>query len=748
MKSSLGNHRIVLLLGLCMSFVLPTRADAAELYVAVDGRDTNSATRVAPLRTIQRAADLAQPGDTITVRAGVYRERISPPRGGESDTKRIVYQAASGEKVEIRGSEIVKHWEKVQGDTWKVILPNTMFGDFNPYRDLLHGDWYTSLGRQNHTGSVYLNGIWLMESAALNQVLEPVKQEQLWYAMVDGASSQDYLLNVAWLQANHGTGKILADRVADRHGSQSATCSEGGQCIGFIKDGDWVRYDAVHFGDRSESVEIRAASASGGGDVELHLGKPDGELLGTCAVSDTGDWQKWASFTVQIKPTSGIQSLCTVFKPHSSRTGSTTIWAQFKGVDPNSQQVEINVRRTVFYPDKTGINYITVRGFTMCNAATPWAPPTAEQIGLIGTHWSKGWIIENNTISCSKCSGISLGKYGDEYDNRASTAKGYVGTIHRAVANGWNKGTIGSHVVRNNDISNCEQAGIVGSMGCSFSTITGNTIHDIHVHRLFSGAEMAGIKFHGAIDVVISHNHIHRTTRGIWLDWMAQGARVTGNLLHDNREDDMFFEVDHGPFVVDNNISLSPISMFINSQGGAFVHNLIAGGIRVIPTDARMTPFHVVHSTEIAGMHDNPSGDLRFYNNLVVESGDLSQLDKAILPVSMAGNVFLRGAKPSKYDSIPLLMSEFDPKIHFTQQHDGFYLEFAVDKSWAAQTACKLVSTEMLGKTKVSDLSYEEPDGSNLRINTDYFGTRRNESNPSPGPFELQSSADFKQKVW
>jgi alpha-N-arabinofuranosidase len=33
--------------------------------------------------------------------------------------------------------------------------------------------------------------------------------------------------------------------------------------------------------------------------------------------------------------------------------------------------VEINVRRTVFYPEKTGINFVTVRGFIMRQAATP-----------------------------------------------------------------------------------------------------------------------------------------------------------------------------------------------------------------------------------------------------------------------------------------------------------------------------------------------------------------------------------------
>ena len=74
------------------------------------------------------------------------------------------------------------------------------------------------------------------------------------------------------------------------------------------------------------------------------------------------------------------------------------------------------------------------------------------------------------------------------------------------------------------------------------------------------GAEMAGIKFHGAIDVEISRNHIYRTCRGLWLDWMAQGTRVSANLFHDNGED-VFVEVDHGPFLVDNNLFLSPVSL-------------------------------------------------------------------------------------------------------------------------------------------------------------------------------------------
>ena len=52
------------------------------------------------------------------------RECVAPPRGGESDSRRITYQAAPGEKVIITGSEIVKGWEQVGGDTWKVTIPS------------------------------------------------------------------------------------------------------------------------------------------------------------------------------------------------------------------------------------------------------------------------------------------------------------------------------------------------------------------------------------------------------------------------------------------------------------------------------------------------------------------------------------------------------------------------------------------------------------------------------------------------
>lgn len=732
-----------------------------DYHVAVTGDDSNDGSAEAPFKTISAAAAVAQPGDIVTVHEGVYREWIDPPRGGESDAKRIVYQAAPGETVEVKGSEVVTGWEKVEHDTWKAVLPNTFFGDYNPYADLIHGDWFTPKDRPHHTGAVYLNGEWLIEAARLEEVLAPAGTAPAWLRQ----AGQHYLLNVAWLRpynAKADASRIEAVSFSAKNGTQNAACEEGGECIGFISNGHWVTYEAVDFGEKTELLEIRGASASTGGNIEIRLDGPVGDLLGVCAVPNTGGWQSWESFKTKIKPVSGIKNLCLVFKSFQAEPAvpdprlwfaevddqNTTIWAQFKGVDPNRELVEINLRRAVFYPTQPGRNYITVRGFLLRQAATQWAPPTAEQIGLVGTHWSKGWIIENNEVSHSVCSGIALGKHGDEFDNTsADTAEGYVKTIERALARGWSKENIGGHIVRNNHIHHCEQTGIVGSMGAVFSTITGNEIHDIHMRRLFTGAEMAGIKLHGAIDVVLQGNHIYRTCLGLWLDWMAQGARVSSNLFHDNGRD-LFMEVNHGPFVIDNNLFLSTASLLTVSRGGAYVHNLMLGDINVIAYDARLTPYHKAHSTELAGMHDNPCGDDRFYSNLFVNLPSLKAYDKATLPVYMDGNVYLGHARASKHEEKPLVDRGFNPGLVLVKQADGLYLQGVFDPAWSAEHNRKTVTTELLGKAMVPDLPFENRDGSPLVLDKDYFGAVRNKANPFPGPFERVEDEQQSLKVW
>jgi len=614
-----------------ITFCLSLTVSAKEYHVAKTGHDKNNGTLNSPFLIIQAAANIAQPGDIITVHEGIYRERINPPRGGTSNDRRIVYRAAPGEKVIIKGSEVVKGWKKLEGVVWEVKLPNTFFGNFNPYSDVITGDWFRSNNRTHHTGAVYLNGHWLNEAAEKEEVFEPVAGTPLWFTTVDDSE--------------------------------------------------------------------------------------------------------------------------------------TTIWAQFKDVNPDNEMVEINVRQSVFYPEEEGINYITVSGFRMEQAATPWAPPNAEQIGLIGTHWSKGWIIEKNEICYSVCSGISIGKYGDESDKKDATVEGFIGAINRALEHGWSKETIGSHIIRNNHVHDCEQAGIVGSMGAVFSTITGNEIHDIHVKRLFSGMEMAGIKIHAAIDMLVSHNYVHHCWRGIWLDWMAQGTRVTGNLLHDNiTTQDIFLEVNHGPLLIDNNILLSPNAIRDLSQGGAFVHNLFIGSF-IPQTDTRVIPYHKEHSTDVAGFKAIKGGDDRYYNNIFMsynqeapwpersgprQEGNffgLGAFNPIDFPLTADGNVYLDQARAFEAENNPVVNADFKTHDAIIKSEDGVCLEIRMDKDWL-HTKRKLVTTELLGKAENPDLPFVLPDGTPYRLDKDYLGEKRNTKNPAPGPFAEIKDGLMTIKVW
>lgn len=308
-----------------------------------------------------------------------------------------------------------------------------------------------------------------------------------------------------------------------------------------------------------------------------------------------------------------------------AHTGTTTIWANFHDANPNESLTEITVRETCFAPSRPQINYITVRGFEIAQAATPWAPPTADQIGMIDTRWSRGWIIENNHIHDARCSAVALGKEGSTGDNdctRTRRKSGYqyqMEAVFKALRFGWQRGVVGGHLVRGNRIHDCGQTGVVGHMGCAFSRIEHNEIYNVATRREFWGHEIGGIKFHAAVDTVIANNNIHDCTLGMWLDWQTQGTHIDRNVFWANTRDIMI-EVSHGPYTISNNVLASPISLDIISDGGAYVNNLIAGTIRLGRVMDRSTPYHFPHTTAPAGSAFVYGGDDRFVNNLFVQA--------------------------------------------------------------------------------------------------------------------------------
>ena len=643
-------------------------------HVSPSGNDQWSGSLQAPFRTVNRAAAVAVAGDTVLVHDGTYREWVDPQNGGRSDIERITYAAAPGEHPVIKGSEVVTDWQKVKGTVWKKTLPNSFFGDYNPYADPLSGDWIRKpheFGYDVHTGEVYLNGISLFE-----------------------ANSEKDL------------------------------------------------YDA----------EIRTNGLQG---------------YSALPVPKIPDPQR------------------TVYRWMAEvDADTTTILCNFQDKDPNAELVEINVRPCCFFPRQTGLNYITLRGFEIAHAACQWAPPTAEQLGMVGPHWAKGWIIEECHLHDAKCCAISIGKEkstGHNFGYRFGRKSGhrYQAEAIFAALNfaGWNKDNVGSHIIRNNEIHDCGQCGIVGHLGCVFSRIEHNHIHHISSKGEFWGHEMAGIKLHAAIDVVIDGNNVHDCALGTWLDWQAQGTRVTKNLYYNNLRSDVMVEVTHGPCTVDHNILLSDYATTNHAQGSAFVHNVMRGASLSQPVFERATPYHLPHSTAVMGYMAVYAGDDRFYNNLFfgevepVIKGSVGfcqyydlfstpdeyedQLNKGGYrslkaytetpqSVWIEENVYTGFAKPFRAEKDPLTVSKMTVSVE--EKNDEWELVLTVPGE-VTNKNCTAVTTARLGSPRITEEAFENPDGTPIDFTKDYFGASRTDT-VIPGPFATLTPGENRFIVW
>jgi len=222
--------------------------------------------------------------------------------------------------------------------------------------------------------------------------------------------------------------------------------------------------------------------------------------------------------------------------------------------------------------------------------------------------------------------------------------------------------------------------------------------------------------------------------------------------------EDLFLDVNHGPFIVDNNVFLSPVSIRTQSEGGAYVHNLITGVVFMWPDPNRFTPYFLPHSTDMAALTTIFSGDDRFYNNVFVGTGNktnknssskhgLEGYNNARLPVWLSGNTYYYGAQPSNKDMEFTNDSTFNLKVKLVKEGETGYLYFSCNPSWSGEKT-QMITTKLLGKAKIPKAAFDNPDGTPLKIDSDYFGKKRSEVNPSAGPFEKPGEGEIKLKIW
>ncbi|MHC4508436.1 MAG: right-handed parallel beta-helix repeat-containing protein [Planctomycetota bacterium] len=395
---------------------------------------------------------------------------------------------------------------------------------------------------------------------------------------------------------------------------------------------------------------------------------------------------------------------------------ATTIRANFGRANPNTELAEINVRESLFMPEVMGLRYITVDGFHFMHAAANWAPPVIElQTGAVGPRMGKHWIIENCTVVNARCVGIILGQApGVDYDDIDA---------------------YGDHIVRNNVIRRCGQAGIAGQKGATRSLISGNFIEDTNYRREFGGWETAAIKLHNSVDTLISGNlirgvyHQQQAAYGIWMDYGNQGTRITGNIIYDTEAETIFLEMDHGPTLIDNNILVGR-GLKSNSEATLIVHNLLVDSwYKYQPDTRRHSQYYRPHTTIVTGRKTGTAQDERWFHNIFIRRG-LDDVKNA--PGYEADyNVFYEGAAKSSFGDEHSMVGPFVTGFALEDDPLAATVRFSVNEA-AVDLEGPWVDKDLVGVFSTVGQTIEDRHGNPIRVDTDFNGTKY--SRPIPGP--------------
>jgi beta-glucanase (GH16 family) len=129
------------------------------------------------------------------------------------------------------------------------------------------------------------------------------------------------------IQAESFAAKSAAPR------TEPTTDTGGGQDVGFIGNGDWLRYDRVDFGAAPLTQFVgRVASGAGAGVsglVEVHLDSLSNPAVGSFAIASTGGWQSWRTVPANVGGATGVHTVFLEFVTGSGQDFVNVNWFTF-----------------------------------------------------------------------------------------------------------------------------------------------------------------------------------------------------------------------------------------------------------------------------------------------------------------------------------------------------------------------------------------------------------------------------------
>jgi hypothetical protein len=203
----------------------------------------------------------------------------------------------------------------------------------------------------------------------------------------------------------------------------------------------------------------------------------------------------------------------------------------------------------------------------------------------------------------------------------------------------------------------------------------------------------------------------------------------------------------------------------------------------------RATPYHVPHSTQVAGYAVIYGADDRYVGNVFIGGdvdrayapgsrfhntaghgtavyeghpttfaeyldridrqppGDHDRFPGVKQPVYLRNNVYAGGARPSDGDQDPLVL-EGEVSVEVVEEGDGVYLRTQLPEGFE-RARLGVVTGLDLGRVRFADTDYEQPDGAPAVIDTDLTGERKQHGRSYPaGPVAALTSGTGRVRVW
>jgi beta-glucanase (GH16 family) len=129
--------------------------------------------------------------------------------------------------------------------------------------------------------------------------------------------------------------QIEAESFQQQGGTQvgSAASAAGGQYVGWLANGDWLRFSGVDFGSSpARQFTARAASGAAGGVsglVEVRLDSRSNAPVGSFAIGNTGGWESWRNVPANISSVTGVHDVYLTFTSGQPADFVNVDWLSF-----------------------------------------------------------------------------------------------------------------------------------------------------------------------------------------------------------------------------------------------------------------------------------------------------------------------------------------------------------------------------------------------------------------------------------